>query len=210
MEGEHTPMEDAEAQLYRRIQELRARARGLEEEQSQPPAGTAQTAEQRPAMPDLRTILARAESHVDELRATASALEQRLPAQVEQAIQRAMATHGGQHMGSELQAALAALSRQVDQVNRDVLAERLGRVEDLELMVDLISTGMAEMRKDAATLNALLERFGGRIETVLEKLDQPLQVTVERPQRAGVRDLFTPTDADPTPADSPDSQGAHP
>ena len=32
VDGERTPMEDAEAQLYRRIQELRARARGLEGE----------------------------------------------------------------------------------------------------------------------------------------------------------------------------------
>ena len=80
-------MEDAEAQLYRRIQELRARARGLAEE-AQPasgeerpdepqPAGDAlsQAAEARPAMPDLRTILARAESHVEQLRSTAATLE---------------------------------------------------------------------------------------------------------------------------------------
>ena len=43
-------------------------------------------------------------------------------------------------------------ARQVEQVNRDLLAERLGRVEDLELMVDLISTGMAAMRQDMAAL----------------------------------------------------------
>src|SRR6185503_2290345 len=207
MDHEQTPMEDAEAQLYRRIQELRARARGLAEE-AQPasgeerpdepqPAGDAlsQAAEARPAMPDLRTILARAESHVEQLRTTAATLERRLPADVERAVERAMAQHGDERRLTELRHAMAALSRQIEQVNRDLLAERLGRVEDLELVVDLVSTGMAELRRDTATLAALVDRVGGGVDTVLDKLDQPLQVTVERPSHTGVRDLFTPTDA---------------
>lgn len=205
-------MEDAETQLYRRIQELRARARGLDtgeqpSPQEEPPPSAAASAVERPQVPDLRTLLARTESHVDDLRSTASALETRLPAQVERAIERAMAAHGDDRHFDELRDALTAISRQIDQVNRDLLAERLGRVEDLELVVDLISTGMAEMRNDSARLAALIERVGGRVDTVLDKLDLPLQVTVERPQHAGVRDLFTPTD-DPTPAGSPGSGAA--
>jgi len=209
MDGEQTPMEDAETQLYRRIQELRARARGLDTGEQPSPQEEPSTAiaADRPQVPDLRTLLARTESHVDELRATASALESRLPAQVERAIERAMVAHGDERHFDELHDALTAISHQIDQVNRDLLAERLGRVEDLELVVDLISTGMAEMRRDAATLAALVERVGGRVDTVLDKLDLPLQVTVERPQHAGVRDLFTPTD-DPTPAGSPGSGAA--
>lgn len=213
MDGEQTPMEDAESQLYRRIQELRARARGLDTGEQPPPQEEAPLASapaaDRPQVPDLRTLLARTESHVDELRATASALESRLPAQVERAIERAMAAHGDERHFDELRDALTAIARQIDQVNRDLLAERLGRVEDLELVVDLISTGMAEMRKDSATLAAMLERVGGGVDTVLDRMDQPLQVTVERPQHAGVRDLFTPTD-DPTPAGSPGSGAALP
>jgi hypothetical protein len=146
-------------------------------------------------MPDLRTILARAESHVEQLRSTAATLERRLPADVERAVERAMAQHGDERRLTELRHAMAALSRQIEQVNRDLLAERLGRVEDLELVVDLVSTGMAELRRDTATLAALVDRVGGGVDTVLDKLDQPLQVTVERPSHTGVRDLFTPTDA---------------
>ena len=186
-------MEEAEAQLYRRIQELRTRARG-EPGQDEPEAG------ERPAMPDLRTILARAESHVDELRSTAAALEESLPARVERAVERAMAGHSDARRADELRELLAGLSRQVEQVNRDLLAERLGRVEDLELMVDLISTGMAALRQDMATLSAMVDRVGGGVEGVMDKLDQPLQVTVERPHRSGVRDLFTPTSDEPAPA----------
>ena len=190
METGRTPMEEAEAQLYRRIQELRTRARG-----DQPVPDV--VPESRPAMPDLRTILARAETHVDELRTTAAALEENLPAKVERAVERAMSEHSDARRADELRELLRGLSRQVEQVNLDLLAERLGRVEDLELVVDLISTGMASLRQDVATLAAMVEQVGGGVDGVIEKLDQPLQVTVERPQRSGVRDLFQPTGEEP-------------
>jgi hypothetical protein len=192
METGRTPMEEAEAQLYRRIQELRTRARG-----DQPVPDV--VPESRPAMPDLRTILARAETHVDELRTTASALEENLPAKVERAVERAMSEHSDARRADELRELLRGLSRQVEQVNLDLLAERLGRVEDLELVVDLISTGMAALRQDVATLAAMVEQVGGGVDGVIEKLDQPLQVTVERPHRSGVRDLFQPTTGEEPP-----------
>ena len=192
METGRTPMEEAEAQLYRRIQELRTRARG-----DQPVPDV--VPESRPAMPDLRTILARAETHVDELRTTAAALEENLPAKVERAVERAMSEHSDARRADELRELLRGLSRQVEQVNLDLLAERLGRVEDLELVVDLISTGMAALRQDVATLAAMVEQVGGGVDGVIEKLDQPLQVTVERPHRSGVRDLFQPTTGEAPP-----------
>jgi hypothetical protein len=190
METGRTPMEEAEAQLYRRIQELRTRARG-----DQPVPDV--VSDTRPAMPDLRTILARAETHVDELRTTAVALEESLPAKVERAVERALSEHSDARRADELRELLRGLSRQVEQVNLDLLAERLGRVEDLELVVDLISTGMAALRQDVATLAAMVEQVGGGVDGVIEKLDQPLQVTVERPHRSGVRDLFQPTGDEP-------------
>jgi hypothetical protein len=192
METGRTPMEEAEAQLYRRIQELRTRARG-----DQPVPDV--VPESRPAMPDLRTILARAETHVDELRTTAAALEENLPAKVERAVERAMSEHSDARRADELRELLRGLSRQVEQVNLDLLAERLGRVEDLELVVDLISTGMAALRQDVATLAAMVEQVGGGVDGVIEKLEQPLQVTVERTHRSGVRDMFQPTTGEEPP-----------
>jgi len=193
METGRTPMEEAEAQLYRRIQELRSRARG--EGTSAPDD---QVSDARPAMPDLRTILARAETHVDELRSTAAALEESLPARVERAVERALSAHPDTRQAEELRELLRGLSRQVEQVNRDLLAERLGRVEDLELVVDLISTGMAALRQDVATVSAMVEQVRGGVDNVADKLEQPLQVTVERPRgSAGVRDLFKPTAGEP-------------
>jgi chromosome segregation ATPase len=194
MAEEENPMAEAEAQLYRRIQELRARARS-----ERAPGAAGDT----PAtMPDLRTILARAEANVGELRQTAAALEQSLPEAVERAIERAMDERSTPRRLVELRELVRSLAGQMEQVNRDLLTERLGRIEDLELLVDLISTGMASLRQDMADVSGTLTHMNSSVNGVAARLDQPLQVTVERPRQSGVRDLFRPTEQeqpDPSP-----------
>ena len=197
MEHEGNPIADAEAQLYRRIQELRDRARA-ERRASVPSAPS----EHGPGTPDLRTILSRAESHVGELRQTAESLHKSLPEAVERAIEKAMDDHSTPRRLSELRDLVRALAAQVEQVNRDLLAERLGRVEDLELLVDLLSTGMARLRQDVADLAGAVGQVGAGVDRANAKLDQPVHVTVERAHQAGVRDLFRPTEAEPAPAGS--------
>jgi hypothetical protein len=187
MAEEENPMAEAEAQLYRRIQELRARARS-----ERAPGAAGDTSA---AMPDLRTILARAEANVGELRQTASALEQSLPEAVERAIERAMDERSTPRRLVELRELVRSLAGQMEQVNRDLLAERLGRIEDLELLVDLISTGMASLRQDVADVSGTINRMTSSVNGVAARLDQPLQVTVERPRQSGVRDLFRSTEA---------------
>ena len=186
MAEEENPMAEAEAQLYRRIQELRARARS---ERAPGAAGDTPA-----AMPDLRTILARAEANVGELRQTAAALEQSLPEAVERAVERAMDERATPRRLAELRELVRSLAGQMEQVNRDLLAERLGRIEDLELLVDLISTGMASLRQDVADVSGTIARMTSSVNGVAARLDQPLQVTVERPRQSGVRDLFRPTE----------------
>src|SRR5437764_4194034 len=148
MGDDDNPMAEAEAQLYRRIQELRARARA---ERSGSDAGA--------TVPDLRTILSRAEANVGELRNTAAALERSLPEAVERAIERVMDERSTPRRLVELRDLIRTLAGQVEQVNRDLLAERLGRIEDLELLVDLISTGMAALRQDVADVNGTVARM---------------------------------------------------
>ena len=180
-------MAEAEAQLYRRIQELRARARA-----ERPSGGPGDTPA---AMPDLRTILARAEANVGELRHTAAALEQSLPETVERAVERAMDERATPRRLAELRELVRSRAGQMEQVNRDLLAERLGRIEDLELLVDLISSGMAALRQDVADVSSSVSRMNSSVTGVAARLDQPLQVTVERPRQSGVRDLFRSTEA---------------
>ena len=146
-------------------------------------------------MPDLRTLLARAENHVDELRATAASLEQSLPERVERAVERVLDTHDSARRSNELRDLILELTGRVDQVNRDLLAERLGRVEDLELVVELLSAGIAAVREDVAEARADIGSIIGSVESVVTKLDQPIQVTLERTRQGGVRDLFRPTDS---------------
>jgi chromosome segregation ATPase len=186
MEEEQNPMAEAEAQLYRRIQELRARARS-----ERPQAGPGDAPA---AMPDLRTILARAEANVGELRQTAANLEQALPEAVERAVERAMDERATPRRLAELRELVRSLAGQMEQVNRDLLAERLGRIEDLELLVDLISSGMAALRQDVADVSSSMTRMNSSVTGVAARLDQPLQVTVGRPRQAGVRDLFRATE----------------
>src|SRR5450432_1759618 len=108
-------MAEAEAQLYRRIQELRTRARA-----DRAPGAAADTPA---AIPDLRTILARAEANVGELRTTASSLERSLPEAVERAVERAMDERSTPRRLVELQELVRSLAGQMEQVNRDLLAE---------------------------------------------------------------------------------------
>ncbi len=198
-------MADAEAQLYRRIKDLRARARAGDE--ASPPPPLQPDAPQQ--VPDLRTLLARAENHVDELRATAATLEQSLPTRVGREVERVLDAHESSRRSAELRDLMVDMAARIDQVNRDLLAERLGRVEDLELVVELLSAGVAAMRQDVADLAAHVEAVTTGMESVVKKLDQPIQVTLERTRQSGVRDLFRPTGESgddepvPEPAGSP-------
>ena len=76
---QHDPLRDAREAALRRIGEMRQRNLGAGE----------------PAGPDLRTLLARSERHVDELRRTASELAAILPTRVEAAVARALGEDEG-------------------------------------------------------------------------------------------------------------------
>ncbi len=133
-------MADAEAQLYRRIKELRARARGAEPAPSPALAATPEDARQCPtcarSWPAPRTTWTSCGQ-------PPPSLEQSLPARVERAVERALDTPRQPRRSAELRDLLLELTGRVDQVNQDLLAERLGRVEDLELVVELLSAGIA-------------------------------------------------------------------
>ena len=213
MDGEQTPMEDAETQLYRRIQELRARARGLDTgEQPSPPAGEPSTAvpsarRARPRCPICGRCWPAPRAMSTSCAPRRRRSRSRLPAQVERAIERAMAAHGDDRQFDGLHDALSALARQIDQVNRDLLAERLGRVEDLELVVDLISTGMAELRRDrrdagrAGRACRRARRHRARPDGSAAAGHRRTPAACRRPRP------LHPTTDDPTPAGSPGSPG---
>jgi hypothetical protein len=103
-------------------------------------------------------------------------------------------------MREEVRASSAAVAR----IEQDLLAERVGRIEDLELIIDLLAKGLDAVRTDVG-------RLAERLEGIAARLDEPLQVTVERPRQAGLRQLFSPTEpAHGNGAHEPGSDGAWP
>jgi hypothetical protein len=162
-DSQHDPLRDAREAALRRIGEMRQRNLGASE----------------PAGPDLRTLLARSEQRVDELRRSASELAAILPTRVEAAVARALGEDEG-GLGRRLDTVLdrsGQLNAAVERVERDLLAERMARVEDLEVLVDLVSGGLSALRADLRSVRRELAELQAVV-------GQPLQVTVAREQSA--------------------------
>ncbi|MDP9255217.1 MAG: hypothetical protein M3Q31_01470 [Actinomycetota bacterium] len=160
---QHDPLRDAREAALRRIGEMRQRNLGASQ----------------PAGPDLRTLLARSERHVEELRRSASELAAILPTRVEAAVARALGEDEG-GLGRRLDTVLdrsGQISAAVERVERDLLAERMARVEDLEVLVDLVSGGLTALRADLRSVRRELAELQAVV-------GQPLQVTVAREQSA--------------------------
>src|SRR3978361_547722 len=114
---QHDPLRDAREAALRRMGKLRQRS----------------VAPIEPAGPDLRTLLARSERHVDELRRSASELAALLPTRVEAAVARALGEDEG-GLGRRINHVVdqtGHLSAAVERVESDLLSERTARVEDL-------------------------------------------------------------------------------
>jgi hypothetical protein len=158
-DSQHDPLRDAREAALRRISELRQRS----------------AAPIEPAGPDLRTLLARSERHVDELRRSASELAAILPTRVEAAVARALGEDEG-GLGRRIDHVVdqsGRLSAAVERVENDLLSERMARVEDLEVLVGLVSGGLTSLRADLRAV----QRELAELRTVVGR---PLHVTVAR------------------------------
>jgi hypothetical protein len=160
---QHDPLRDAREAALRRIGEMRQRSLGASE----------------PAGPDLRTLLVRSERHVDELRRSASELAAILPTRVEAAVARALGEDEG-GLGRRLDEVLGQAGRlgaAVERIERDLLAERMARVEDLEVLVDLVSGGLGALRADLRAVRSQLAELQAVV-------GQPLHFTIAREESA--------------------------
>ena len=157
--GTGDPLESARENAMDRIRGLRER---------EPAAGAG-------AMPDLRTVLNRAEQNVGAMHDVARDLAALLPTRVEAAVARALGEDEG-GLGrrlDEVRAEVLQTGAAVERIERDLVAERLGRVEDLEVLVDLLSAGLAALRAQMSGLTA-------HVDALSSQLEAPLHVTVER------------------------------
>jgi hypothetical protein len=158
-DSQHDPLRDAREAALRRISELRQRSLVASE----------------PAGPDLRTLLARSEQHVDELRRSASELAAILPTRVEAAVARALGEDEG-GLGRRLDRVVdqtGQLAAAVERLEGDLLAERMARVEDLEVLVELVSGGLTSLRADLRSVRRELAELQAVV-------GRPLLFTVAR------------------------------
>jgi hypothetical protein len=115
--------------------------------------------EQRADGAAMDALLVRAREQVEALAAATAALEESLPGKVEDAV-RGQAGPVGRNL-AEVRGLMNQLLRRLSALEGDLLTERNARVDDLALLVDLISSGWKGV--DARL---------GRIEAVVNRLEQ--------------------------------------
>ena len=99
--------------------------------------------------------LERARSGLEELAATAAALETSLPDRVE-AVLREQVVPVGRNL-AELRGLANGTIRRLERLEADLLAERHARVDDLALLVDLIATGWQSVDERLARVERALD-----------------------------------------------------
>jgi hypothetical protein len=118
--------------------------------------------EQRAEGAALDALVVRAREQVEALAAATSALEESLPGRVEEVV-RGQAQPMGRNL-AEVRGLMNQLLRRLSALESDLMTERSARVDDLALLVDLVSSGWKGV--DARL---------GRIEAVVTRLEQGIQ-----------------------------------
>ena len=122
---------------------------------------------------DVEAALERARAQVEELGQLAARLETSLPAAVGEAVQdgmRAEALPVARQL-AEVRGLAGQTIRRLERIENDNLAERHARVDDLSLLVDLISSGWKSVD----------ERLG-RIETAVQEANGAVVYRIEDAQ----------------------------
>ncbi len=105
-----------------------------------------------------------------------------LPTRIEAAVARALSSAEGKPLPTQV----AELQRAVHTVARDLHAERLGRIGDLEALVDLIAAAaesqerrVAALEQAVAGLTAAVAALTPVVASVSEKLDRRVRISVQ-------------------------------
>ena len=120
-------------------------------------------AEGRTSPGDVDAALERARTQIAALAELASQLESTLPGRVEDAVRegvRAEAAPVGRQL-AEVRGLAGQTIRRLEGLEGDILAERHARVDDLALLVDLISSGWKGVDQRLARMERKLEANGG-------------------------------------------------
>jgi hypothetical protein len=106
----------------------------------------------------LDAVLERARDQVEALAATAAEIESTLPSRVGDAVQdglRAQVLPVGRNL-AEIRGLMNQLIRRLERLEGDLLAERHARVDDLALLVDLVTSGWRNVEHRLARIEGRL------------------------------------------------------
>jgi hypothetical protein len=127
--------------------------------------------EGRPEPAAIDAALERAREQVEALAATAAELEAGLPTRVGDAVQdglREQVLPVARHL-AEVRGLMNQLIRRLERLEGDMLAERHARVDDLALLVDLVSSGWRGVDQRLARVEQGLEQRGGAVVYRIER-----------------------------------------
>jgi hypothetical protein len=125
----------------------------------------AQAAAGRAEPADVEAALERARTQVEALAQAAAEFEAALPERVGEAVRegvRAEALPVARQV-AEVRGLMNAVLRRLERLEGDALAERHARVDDLALLVDLITSGWQGVEARLAKLEQNLEAGGGAV-----------------------------------------------
>jgi hypothetical protein len=135
----------------------------------------AQAAEGRVQPADVEAALERAREQVEALAQATAELEGALPERVGQAVRegvRAEALPVARSM-AEVRGLLNQVIRRLERVEGDLLAERHARIDDLALLVDLVTSGWKSVDVRLARLEHSLQREDGAVVYRIEERRPP-------------------------------------
>jgi hypothetical protein len=125
----------------------------------------AEAAEGRTDAAGVEAALERARKGLEDLAAAAAGLEATLPAKVGEAVKEGVASEArpvGRQL-AEVRGLMNQLLRRLERLEGDVLAERHARVDDLGLLVDLLTSGWRGVDERLARLEQHLQTGAGAV-----------------------------------------------
>jgi len=114
---------------------------------------------------DVQATLERAREQLEALADLAAQIESSLPGQVSEAVRKGLAEEAvpvGRHI-AEVRGLAGQTIRRLERMECDLLAERHARLDDLALLVDLITSGWKGVDERLARLEDRLEESKGAI-----------------------------------------------
>lgn len=126
---------------------------------------------ERPRDADVAAALARTHAELSELSRVAAGFEEALPDRVAEAIRTGVRREAGPvgRQLAEVRGLAVQIARRLDRLEAELTAERFARVDDLGLLVDLISSGWASVDERLARIEeavgatpATVHRLGER------------------------------------------------